>query len=405
MVSEIPTDIILPQIESQTISWNVGRFSEIESTYNLDSIRSNTVTRHGFKWYLKMYPGGIKYYDGEHPASDEDVFKGHVTVLLYLKGSPLPEDCAVSFDMISCGSVQSYEVEPDAGRCCMGGFYSIGKRVDILNEHTVDDILTILCDIRLHFSKRKVMRRSPSRSIVCDMAGLLNSGYRSDVMFTIGQSGDVFRAHSLILSLRSSVFSGLFDGDNDAAPIHIDDCSPEIFQALLKFAYSDEKPTKKMMQKDARGILIAANRFALTGLKQFAEEELIDTIDASTTADLLLLADGHACAALKEAAMDFFFAQTDAVLVSDGWTRLAQSAALLAELIVATPRGNERTRDTPVESVKRLCVFDLRTACWRSGLGTDGTRGMLEERLIPIYGGLLNDKPTRGGDDVALAAP
>ena len=65
--------------------------------------------------------------------------------------------------------------------------------------------------------------------------------FYSDVKFKIGPGRKAFYAHRCILSARSAIFKALFaeQTPNRDIEIPLPDTSPEIFQAMLEFMYTN----------------------------------------------------------------------------------------------------------------------------------------------------------------------
>ena len=65
---------------------------------------------------------------------------------------------------------------------------------------------------------------------------MLENEIHCDVSFRVGQDGELFRAHKLILAQRTAVFDRmLFGSDVDQkSPILIPDIEPAAFRAILR---------------------------------------------------------------------------------------------------------------------------------------------------------------------------
>ena len=59
-------------------------------------------------------------------------------------------------------------------------------------------------------------------------------------------------------------------------------------------------------------------------------------MNVENAAELLLFADAHCCALLREAAFSLCIAHPTLVSVSEGWNQLKKSPELLSELFVAS---------------------------------------------------------------------
>ncbi|XP_025806942.1 BTB/POZ and MATH domain-containing protein 1-like [Panicum hallii] len=76
---------------------------------------------------------------------------------------------------------------------------------------------------------------------------------------------------------------------------------------MLHYMYTDALPEKMTMDAMAmaKGLLVAAHRFKLDGLKLMGEETLSKRIDVSTVAGTLAVPEQHGCRDLKAACMEF----------------------------------------------------------------------------------------------------
>ena len=149
--------------------------------------------------------------------------------------------------------------------------------------------------------------------------------------------------------------------------------------------YGGEIPEKEVLGDNARALISASNRFGITGLKLVAEAELASAgINVENAAELILFADGTHCAMLKEAAMDFFVANSEAVMESSGYADLKESPDLLNELLTAALVGSKKRSEhsgPDNRDYKSMRVSTLRQKLDDKGLDVDGSREMLISRL------------------------
>lgn len=212
------------------------------------------------------------------------------------------------------------------------------------------------------------------------MAKMLESGQFADVTFAIGQTQ--FQAHRVVIAARAPILAELAeDVPSDGQSVQIDGVDPVVFQMFLRFVYADEPPRDLKLR--ARELVDVANRFGCSRLKIIAESELVQSkITVDTAADLILFADAQSCALLKETAIDFFAANASAVMLSTGWSKVKESAAILAELmeVAVGLKGStliiEKTND-----IDRMRVATLRRKLDEKGLDVDGSREILVKRL------------------------
>lgn len=219
---------------------------------------------------------------------------------------------------------------------------------------------------------------------------------------TFDVEGEKFRAHKLILSSRSSVFAAMLrtgaamkEGRDGVVTLR--DIKPDVFRLLLHFVYADEIPRggvedacgdgclqrgvslegddlamtvgddfngASSMSKSGRAsdevaldvpmtqhLLVAADRFDLSRLRAMCEARLCDSVDVSTVANTLMLAELNHAQALKRACMGFIAANLSDVMSTEGYDAMNGSCPHLASEIlsaVAEMRPVPRTQGVPL---------------------------------------------------------
>lgn len=127
---------------------------------------------------------------------------------------------------------------------------------------------------------------------------------------------------------------------------------------------------------DFFAMLEVADRFGCTQMKLACEYELTTAVlNESNAADMLVFADAHNCAQLREAAVDIFRAKPNLVMASVGWVKVAESVDLLQELMKILACSDNEAIGSP-ESVS-----ELRKQLYEKGLDVDGSLEMLVDRL------------------------
>lgn len=145
-----------------------------------------------------------------------------------------------------------------------------------------------------------------------DFEKLLETGEESDVKFRV--QGEVFRAHRIVLAVRSPVLKAeLYGpvGKDNTQVITVEDMEPAIFRALLRFVYTGPVPfSVEDRDGDAnidmvKHLLVAADRYAIDRLKLVCEDTLCKHVDADSVVSMLLLADQLHCRSLKDACFKY----------------------------------------------------------------------------------------------------
>jgi hypothetical protein len=280
------------------------------------------------------------------------------------------------------------------------GYRDYAKREDVLKaskNYLVDGNLTVEVDIQVLLDKPPIW--TPTNTVCSDMLEILDSAdaENADVLFEIGDDDKAttrsrkdesqsFYAHKLILSKRAPALAALADDCGPGTAIPISDILPDLFRMLLRFIYGGEVPGKDVLKEEARDIIKASDRFGCTGLKLAAEAELASAgIAVDNAADLILFADGMNCAMLKEAAMEFFVENAQAVMASEGFEQVKESPAILTELMTVGFGGDKkRPASSDADSgrdYQRMRVSTLRQKLDDKGLDVDGSKEMLVFRL------------------------
>jgi len=190
-----------------------------------------------------------------------------------------------------------------------------------------------------------------------------------DVVFDV--DGELFKAHKLILSSRSSVFKGMFrtgaamrEGAQGVCKLL--DIDKNVFKLLLHFVYADELPallkgddTAGLDDLDFTGtalapadgkrhasghpsdkvpldvsttqhLLVAADRFDLSRLRAMCEARLCESVDIDSVANTLTLAELNHADALRRACLSFIAANLSDVMSTAGYDAMNRACPHLA---------------------------------------------------------------------------
>ena len=256
--------------------------------------------------------------------------------------------------------------------------------------YLVDDVVVIRYEIELVVTNGGALNKNakllPAASVNVPsyptigkhLVGLLYD--RNDETFdcTFDVEGEKFRAHKLILSSRSSVFAGMLRTgaamkEGREGVLKLNDVKADVFRLLLHFVYADEIPrgggaeasfyehTARLGAEEAPGaagdelttrngrasdelaldvpmtqhLLVAADKFDLSRLRAMCEARLCDSVDMSTVANTLLLAELNHAYALKRACMGFIAANLSDVMSTEGYEAMNTACPHLASEILS----------------------------------------------------------------------
>eukprot|EP00536_Pseudo-nitzschia_multiseries_P015564 jgi/Psemu1/43058/gm1.43058_g len=259
-----------------------------------------------------------------------------------------------------------------------------------------------------------------------------------DVAFVV--EGRLFRAHSCVLAARAETLLELVeinededeDEDQDITgtaarfsappiPIPIAGTDPDVFGALLEYAYtSDDAGARDFIDRatDPRAtawdLLVSADRWGCTSLKRLVESVLAEEeeekegedgggagfLSPSNCCDVLLRADALSCPLLKKRALDMIASDPMAAMVqrvggrgggepspaaehttTTGWDRLRESPRLLSELFVHTANrslSSSSREEREQEQKPSPDVESLGDRFSETGFGTDG----IKQRMV-----------------------
>ena len=363
-------------------------------------IRTSSIKCHGHHWGVKIYPRGVDYSDDDDSsggdANDEavDVFLSCMTAIrddtkvkTEFRLSIVTPSSPPKSKLIGQKKYEFSKYRLDYG-------WNNAIRSSAVDGWLFEDALTIQVDIRVALNDGKKSWKPPN-TLSVDMLKMLETADadNSDVIFEVGKGRktkkkkgkELFHAHSLILKSRAPILASLTEDVEEGTPIPVEDMDPAIFCKILRFIYGGEVPSKDVLKSEARTIIRASDRFGVTGLKLSAEAELASAgIDVDNCAELILFADGTNCAILKEAAIDYFVANSADVMASDGYEQIEQSPSITKELMLAMAAGSKKrhAEDSSGGDIKRMRVSTLRQKLDEKGLDVDGSKEMLVARLL-----------------------
>ena len=320
------------------LHWVICNFASVCAQEDLTSLISPTFhagNDEDVPWQLQFYPNG-----------DSEESKGAISVyLLKLQSSSKTiENLNVTYSIaIGEKSAGSKGFREGGGSHTFQsgasdhGFPALAQQQAVLSGKFLQNgDLTIVCKLAYDKENHQVVSSGPLESYYLnppstasvsskfgrDMEKMFISMPHSDLVFIV--DGKELPAHKAILSSRSSVFEAMFDHpdlkENQLNRVDIEDVKPEVFQALLRFIYTDRVDLKDV--ETSKDLLIAANRYLLQLLKFRCEKVLIQRLTTANCSEMLLLADTHNAPHLKTTTTDFIRRNMAAVMKSNGWKDL-----------------------------------------------------------------------------------
>ncbi|KAL6659220.1 hypothetical protein ACP70R_003260 [Stipagrostis hirtigluma subsp. patula] len=285
----------------------------------LQSLRSATFAVGGHSWYILYYPDGYEH-------------RGEAARVLFDFRLVTPATGLSS-------SVYSGQMVLNTAHSPAAGTDKFIKKSDLQAlGYLVDGCLEIECDVTVIVADDIDV---PPSDMLDDIAKLLDTEEGADV--TLKVQGEVFRAHRIVLSMRSPVFKAELYGpmsNNREKSITVKDMQPSVFKALLHFIYKDSLPAMDDLEgakkeEMVRHLLVAADRYAMERMKLMCENILCKRIDVESVATTLALADQHHCNKLKDACIRFINSSNRMgdVAASQGYKHLKRACPDLASEI------------------------------------------------------------------------
>ena len=183
--------------------------------------------------------------------------------------------------------------------------------------------------------------QAPKGHLISDLGQLLESGEGADVTFLAGDQS--LRAHSLIVSMRSSTLKGLLRSVDESTKEHTItvpvEIQPEVFKQLLRYLYTED--IKLESAEHAQHMLHAADFYDVEPLRRLCEVELCNVLDTENVLNTLALAHQHSCPELRSYALRFAAVNAPAVLQLAEWSDFKRKHPELSDAVMHTMAHGE----------------------------------------------------------------
>jgi len=286
------------------------------------------------KWYIQLFPNG-----------DTEEHKGWISAFLHCRnGSDFLPSINAQFTITTAFDEERKNVWSETMKKSFGQNEPHGMGhgwcTDNLDEVLKSNFFSLVCQIEYADSDpptKVSVQLSPSLSLTKEeltsslsqnLEQLFNNRKETDVSFII--KGKEIKAHKAILLARSPVFAAMMESgmkESIENRIKINDITPDTFEALLRFVYTDRVDLGRL---DVQDLLVAANKYMLPLLKLECQKNLSERLTTGNCAEMLALADLHNCVHLKKSAVNWIIRNRDGVMQSEGWKDLKQSRPDLA---------------------------------------------------------------------------
>lgn len=423
-----------------TAIFDIYNFADLHQKRN-ECIKTTSVEVSGHQMRLAIFPRGSS-------QSNADV--EHVSIFLLNGGEKhtpavnirhrirhrfrtKTEDCGESLHWNN-----NFTTMTTTGR----GINNFKKREDmILEDLDSNGTLTIEVDITIGTKKRNKIwfpQVDPPSKNALGPRLYRSKDDTSDVSFRVGSSMVESKAHANVLAVGAPVLYELISNTSGRTPqddedIVLQDIDPVAFETMIEFIYTNKVPdlkhyTNKNDDDDdddddndggvededndddededddddkeetgdelmAKSIITVADRFGCTSLKLYSESCIVqDILRPSNAARLLLFADSHSCALLKEACMNLSVVDPESVMDSNpaDWKLLKASNDVFEELLLYPHRRKHYFpvldhEDITFNDAVSYDVTSLRERLEKYHLDTDGSREMLFQRWTEYW--------------------
>ncbi|XP_032752881.1 TD and POZ domain-containing protein 2-like [Rattus rattus] len=191
---------------------------------------------------------------------------------------------------------------------------------------------TLCCNVSIvgppcsmHAENMRLSIKDPRQMLVNDIGKRWENSLFTDCSLVV--SGQEFRAHKAILAARSPVFRAMFEHEMLESLINcieIHDIHLQVFKELMGFLYTGKAPHLHSHSM-ATGLLAAADKYDLQGLKIMCEDALCRNLSVKNSVPTLILADLHNTEHLKTKPMDFIILHASEVCETLGWKSIVES--------------------------------------------------------------------------------
>lgn len=298
---------IISEVKSEFVNkWMIKNFFE-GCKENGQKLQSPMFSTGGYKWTICVYPKGANEESEEF-------------VSIYLKSfNESDVEVTYSFHLLDAKNVRypRYFVEKcvfqEYEKAGTGDFVPQSAVLDSKNNVLPKGMLTIQCDIQIAANCHCERVNNDLQPITPDYSCKIENMWRFETFFNNQEFSDVkfiidgtdFHAHKNILANQSDVFAAMFKhGMKESLEntVEIDDVNYEVMQELFRFVYTGKINN---IDKLARDLFLAADKYALEELKSTCVKYLCDSLSLDNALGCLDFADHYGISKLKQQAVDF----------------------------------------------------------------------------------------------------
>ncbi|KAK1611890.1 hypothetical protein QYE76_035563 [Lolium multiflorum] len=299
--------------------FRIDRFTRVKDRVaNGALVRSGTFGVGGHGWRIHCYPNG-----------NVEQTRGSMSLFLKQASHATTGDATATFKMsiLDQSWKPSRALSMDAHRFTGDGWgwdrFIKLEDLEKDQKHLEDGCLSVLCDVTVDIrpstyykyirlqvpaapaAQELKLAPPPFELHGVGLAEAIWSKQAADVKIKLGD-GQTLAAHRWVLEAQSPVFMmdlALASKTGNVTELRVDDMDADVCKALVQFMYTHSPPRE--LESMAGRLLAAADRYEVEKLKLICEEVLCKSIDTSSLAATLALAERHRCPVLWEACMKF----------------------------------------------------------------------------------------------------
>ena len=333
--------------------WTIHDLEMVFAMKRGDSIRSSKFSspHHDSQWQLRFYPSGSSKETEDYCS----IFLEYVSeltssVTCAFTTSLLEPDIPLSRQNMLIPLHFSSVLHTFHNDSNDWGWRKWHKKTSALIENSKKaDKLTIYCAARLYLDNVNIKMptarmefKVPDSPVTDNIENFWKTKKFTDLDILV--CGQKLQVHKMILGMHSSVFSAMFDREMEEQnhnTLEITDIDYEVFEEMLCYIYTGKA---KKLKKFACDLLVAADKYALDGLRFECEKIIFTKIRVENVVDILILADRTNAHQLKQQAIKFINKYAHFIKETKRWhSMIMEQSHLVVEIYNAL--GKETKQD------------------------------------------------------------
>ncbi|XP_044015086.1 speckle-type POZ protein-like [Aphidius gifuensis] len=193
-----------------------------------------------------------------------------------------------------------------------------------------NDVLTISIKVV------RVLKSLPTKINHPSISGLpsyLENERFSDIILEV--DGKEFKAHKMILSLKSPVFSAMFDHESMKESrdnrVVIKDIDADVVKQMLEYIYTGKTPSK--INDCVHDLIGAADKYHIDDLREICENNLMEKLTVDNAVHTLIVADRYDAKELKTKVVEFIKQNVSIIDSADFEALKSNNANLAIEIL------------------------------------------------------------------------